>query len=371
MTIRVTERARSGRSPVWRVSIHLKLAGGRVERKEFNRPREQSHRAVTRWARQKHAELLRERALADAAGVGEIDDVTFAEYARRFLTTYAHRKGLKPSSRRAYEDALRTHLLPNFGRMRVDAIADRHLDQLRDLELSAGTRNRLIAQMSTILNAAFRERCRRAAFRATSVKQDQREPEFWSVADFDALLAAAPSDEHSLVLMLGGLAGLRLGEIAALRRADVNFTRGRRGALHVRRSIWQGQVSTPKGRRSRAVPLHTRLRAVLERWCAGLEEEDLLLATADGRPLTQSMIKHRVRVCEAAMQGVPTRAARGATHKLRHTFCSHLAIMGVSVVQIQRLAGHASLRDTMRYMHLSPSDLDDAIDVLSRRRAGG
>ena len=33
--------------------------------------------------------------------VAHADDVTFAEYARRFLTTYAHRKGLKPSSRRA------------------------------------------------------------------------------------------------------------------------------------------------------------------------------------------------------------------------------------------------------------------------------
>ncbi|MCA9555114.1 MAG: tyrosine-type recombinase/integrase, partial [Myxococcales bacterium] len=57
---------------------------------------------------------------------------------------------------------------------------------------------------------------------------------------------------------------------------------------------------------------------------------------------------------------------KGGTHKLRHTFCSHLAIMGVSVVQIQRLAGHSRLKDTMRYMHLSPSDLDDAMDAFSR-----
>ena len=37
----------------------------------------------------------------------------------------------------------------------------------------------------------------------------------------ERLLAAAPSDEHTLILMLGGFAGLRLGEIAAARRRDV------------------------------------------------------------------------------------------------------------------------------------------------------
>ena len=366
MTIKITEKKRQGRNPVWRVSIHLKLADGKSERKEFNRPRSLSRQAVTRWAKTKHADLLRERAVKEEVKDDTIEDITFAKYAERFLRTYAHRKGLKPSSMRAYEDSLRVRLLPAFGSMRVDAITDQHLDRIRDLDLAAGTRNRLMAQVSTILNAAFRERYRRSAFRVTNVKQDQREPEFWAIPEFEKLLKAAPSDEHTLILMLGGFAGLRLGEIAAVRRMDVNFQRGRRGALHVRQSIWHGHVSTPKGRRSRVVPLHARLQAVLERWCEGLEQRDLLLSQEDGSPLSQSMIKHRVRVCEAALLGVPTRLAKGGTHKLRHTFCSHLAIMGVSVLQIQRLAGHSCLKDTMRYMHLSPSDLDDAMDVFSR-----
>ncbi len=367
MTVRVTEKLRRGRKPVWRVSIHLKLADGSSARKEFNKPRALSRQAVTRWAKTKHAELLRERGAAEVNGArARVKDISFAAFAARFLETYAHRKGLKPSSMRAYEDALRSRLLPLLGDMRVDAITDHDLDRIRDLALAAGTRNRLMAQVSTILNAAFREGYRKSPLHVTGVKQDQREPEFWSIPDFEKLLAAAPSDEHTLILMLGGFAGLRLGEIAAARRRDVNFQRGRGGALHVRQSIWQGHVSTPKGRRSRVVPLHARLRAVLTRWCAALEPDDLLLAQDDGAPLTQSMIKHRVRVCEAAMQGIPTRQAKGATHKLRHTFCSHLALLGVSVIQIQRLAGHSSLKDTMRYMHLSPSDLDNAMELFSR-----
>ena len=367
MTIKITEKQRQGRKPVWRVSIHLKLADGRNERKEFSRPRSLSRRAVTQWAKLKHADLLRERAAKEVAKDGTVKRITFSKYAQRFLKTYAHRKGLKPSSMRAYEDSLRLHLLPAFGRMQVDAITDQHLDRIRDLELAPGTRNRLLSNMSTILNAAFRERYRRTPFRASSVKQDAREPEYWPVDKFERLLAAAPSLEHSLILMLGGFAGLRVGEIAGLRRMDVSFQRGAGGALHVRQSVWQGQISTPKGRRSRVVPLHARLRAVLERWCEGLEPEDLLLSKPDGSPMTHSAYKHRVRVCEAAMLGIPIGDANGGVHKLRHTFCSHLAILGVSVLQIQRLAGHANLQDTMRYMHLAPSDLDDAMAVFSNR----
>ena len=70
MTIKITEKQKQGRKPVWRVSIHLKLADGRNERKEFSRPRSLSRRAVTQWAKLKHADLLRERAAKEVAKDG-------------------------------------------------------------------------------------------------------------------------------------------------------------------------------------------------------------------------------------------------------------------------------------------------------------
>jgi site-specific recombinase XerC len=52
-------------------------------------------------------------------------------------------------------------------------------------------------------------------------------------------------------------------------------------------------------------------------------------------------------------------------HRLRHTFCSHLAMRGAPARAIQELAGHQDLTTTQRYMHLSrsivvepPHDLD-------------
>ena len=64
------------------------------------------------------------------------------------------------------------------------------------------------------------------------------------------------------------------------------------------------------------------------------------------------------------------RAARRAqvsqpgVHRLRHTFCSHLAMRGAPARAIQELAGHMDLSTTQRYMHLSPAAIDGAIRLL-------
>jgi integrase len=53
-------------------------------------------------------------------------------------------------------------------------------------------------------------------------------------------------------------------------------------------------------------------------------------------------------------------------HDLRHTFCSWLAIRGVPLTAIQKLAGHASIKMTLRYAHLSPRYLADEVKALDR-----
>ena len=59
-------------------------------------------------------------------------------------------------------------------------------------------------------------------------------------------------------------------------------------------------------------------------------------------------------------------AARAAACSvLRHTFCSHLAMRGAAPKAIQELVGHSTLSMTLRYMHLAPSALREAIDLLN------
>ncbi|MEH6525903.1 MAG: site-specific integrase [Sneathiella sp.] len=51
-------------------------------------------------------------------------------------------------------------------------------------------------------------------------------------------------------------------------------------------------------------------------------------------------------------------------HDLRHTFASRLVLKGVGLKQVSELMGHADIAMTMRYAHLAPSALDDAVKVL-------
>jgi integrase len=86
--------------------------------------------------------------------------------------------------------------------------------------------------------------------------------EFYEAEVFEGLaLAAAKVDPRvHLAVLLGGDAGLRLGETIALEWPDVDF---RRGLVLVRRSEWRGEVSLPKGGKERMVPMTKRLAASL------------------------------------------------------------------------------------------------------------
>jgi integrase len=54
-------------------------------------------------------------------------------------------------------------------------------------------------------------------------------------------------------------------------------------------------------------------------------------------------------------EDVKTAEIGGTLHRLRHTFCAHLAIAGVPLRRIQKFAGHADYKTTEMYAHLCPT----------------
>jgi integrase len=69
-----------------------------------------------------------------------------------------------------------------------------------------------------------------------------------------------------------------------------------------------------------------------------------------------------IKSFKMAMNRTAVRLPKGqSTHVLRHTFSSHFMMNGGNILVLQQILGHASITDTMKYAHFSPSHLEDAI----------
>lgn len=174
-----------------------------------------------------------------------------------------------------------------------------------------------------------------------------------------ALVRAADDDQDAALFHTAAFAGLRMGELLALRWRDVDFTRR---TIHVRENWTQGVTTTPKGGTERAVPMAEEVAERLarlgqrERFTA---DDDLVFCAASGQHLGYKSLKDRYR---AALRAADLREDF-RFHNLRHTFGSTV-IRHADSREVMEWMGHADLATTRRY--LAFVDREDAADRVSQ-----
>jgi integrase len=351
-------KIRPYRNGGWEIDIRVTLPTGKPKRKRVKCPLP-SKSAAQRWAEDRERHWYHELTHLPEL-VHEPKEVpTVEQFWPRFMDGYARANRQKPSGIAAKETIGRIHLIPRLGSKRLDTITTEDVQCLkRQLEgRSPKTVNNILVVLNVLLKKAVEwDVVDRMPCAIRLLRISHRSAGFYDFDEYERLVAAAKplnSSTHVIVL-LGGDAGLRCGEMMALQWNDVEMDKRQ---LCVQRSDWKGHVSLPKGGRHRYVPLTIRLAQALG------EHRHLrsnrVLCQADGSPTSADIVKHHVE-----------RAARHAgldqngVHRLRHTFVSHLAMRGAPARAIQELAGHKDLATTQRYMHLSPAALDSAIRLL-------
>ena len=349
MSVRVLPWKRAG----WQVDIRLRLPNGRRYR-ERHIVSHKSRSAAKRWGEDRERHLLTE---GPSQPTKEVP--TLQEFKDRFLDGHARANRQKPSGIAAKETILNVHLVPLLGTKRLNAITTESVQQLKHQlrERTPKTVNNVLSVLNVMLKKAVEWTViERMPCAVKLLPVPKPSTGFYDFEDFERLVDAAQQvgPNAHLVVLLGGEAGLRCGEIMALEWPDVDFAKRQ---LSVQRSEWKGHVTVPKGGRLRYVPMTVRLAAALRQHRHLRAQRVLCLS--DGSSLSADAVKHLVE-----------RAARRAhlnqdgVHRLRHTFCSHLAMRGAPARAIQELAGHKDLSTTQRYMHLSPAAIERAIRLL-------
>jgi len=157
------------------------------------------------------------------------------------------------------------------------------------------------------------------------------------------------------MLLLTHLAGMRVGEVAALRMSDVLDAEG-----SVRAELRLGAHQT-KGSVGRVVFINDRLQKELASYARTLRSKD----AAAPFFMTQKRTGFSANTLTQHFALLYKRAGlEGATsHSGRRTFITNLAAQGVSVRVLAALAGHRSIQTTQRYIDVNDNMLRRAVEL--------
>ncbi len=174
------------------------------------------------------------------------------------------------------------------------------------------------------------------------MKQPLKLPTVLGVSEVLAILNAPANPKHRLALTLAYGSGIRVAELAALKLADIDYSRNLI-------SIIEG-----KGKKSRLVLLPDYVNQHLKEYLDQHHPLKFLFeGTPPGTPLS-------TRTFQAIFENALARSGirkKCGIHSLRHSFATHLLENGTDLRFIQALLGHSSTKTTERYTHVTRKNL--------------
>jgi integrase len=283
---------------------------------------------------------------------------TFEHYANDWL----ERQTVRPRTLEIYTWALNQHLIPYFGRRRLDQISPEDIAafvaQMKKRGRKGWTITSALRPLSIILAQAHRKG-RIPVNPMTQLERgerpshdDQRPKRILTLDEIQKLLKAADSEQYRCLLELLLTSGARIGEALGLTLADLDIEHS---LIHIRYQLGRDGVRAPlktnEAMRTIDIPpqLMRRLLALITDRGARFNPNALVFASRNETGLERKTARAAL---DRAVKAAGLAAPKPTLHDLRHSHASMLIALDHNLVDIQRRLGHRKPDTTLRiYTH--------------------
>ena len=246
----------------------------------------------------------------------------------------------------------------HIGGRSLEAVTTAHVQEMMSKLIISGLSPTASASILRVVRACFNEAVRREMLtrnpcRGVRVAKGETRPHATVAPDVVDSLADEVGPEWRAAVLLGGIAGLRIGEVFGLKVRDIDFARR---TISVERQAQENggpvQIGPPKtaaGIRTLALPdrMLDELAEHLQRrsWSnVDADADRFLFGTGDAlSPGIPSNFRHRIWDPARRSVGLPTLRF----HDLRHGAVTMLVAAGADPKTVQNRLGHASLSVTL------------------------
>ena len=283
---------------------------------------------------------------------------TFEQHAEAWL----ERQSVRPRTLELYRWALRKHLIPHFGRRRLDQISCDDIAHFIASKKKQGLRGWTITSALRPLSIILAQAARRGRIPVNPMTQlepgerpkhdDQRPRRILSLEEMQALIDGADSERYRCLLELLLAGGLRIGEALGLAVGDLD---PKHSLLRIECQLGRDGARTPlkteESQRAIDIPPHLmkRLLALVAERGQLFNPSALVFASRSGSGLERKVAREALK---RAVKAAGIAPPEPTLHDLRHSHASMLIALDVSVVDVKRRLGHRKPDTTLRvYAH--------------------
>ena len=241
-------------------------------------------------------------------------------------------------------------LLVLWGNKPVSAITARDIIEAQNKWLEEGKAKKTVNNRVILLSAILRyAKEKQFLSRMPDIKQlklDKLPPKFYSQEEINIMLTNFKDFVRDYVIILLNT-GIRAGELKRLELRHLDLKN---------RTI---MVELAKSHKFRSIPINNTLLNHLQMMLVKARKGQKYVIEA--QTLEGKMVND---IYNPFMSEMKKFSLKGNIHMLRHTFASRLVQNGVSIYEVKELLGHADVSTTMRYAHLAPDNMKNAVHKL-------